>query len=87
MGANLSLGKATNDVPSHGKEVTLAFLQQHWSTNIVSFKVEPVMAETRKGVFKEDGGGASGPSIVRLVLLGRMVNLLRTRNLCFKNGG
>ena len=68
MGANLSLGKATNDVPSHGKEVTLAFLQQHWSTNIVSFKVEPVMAETRKGVFKEDGGGASGPSIVRLLL-------------------
>ena len=35
MGANLSLGKATNDVPSHGKEVTLAFLQQHWQQLVV----------------------------------------------------
>ena len=68
MGANLSLGKAVNEVPSHGKEVSLEFLQKHWSANIASFKVEPVMAETREGVFKEDGGGASGPNIVRLVL-------------------
>ncbi len=68
MGANLTLGKAVNDVPSHGKEVSLEFLQKHWSANIASLKVEPVMAETREGVFKEDGGGASGPNIVRLVL-------------------
>ena len=68
MGANLSLGKPVNDIPWHGKLVTLEFLRKHWSAEIDSFKIEPVMAETREGVFKEDGGGASGPSIIRLRL-------------------
>ena len=55
MGANLSLGKPVNDIPWHGKLVTLEFLRKHWSAEIDSFKIEPVMAETREGVFKEDG--------------------------------
>lgn len=69
MGGTISIGKSINDVPNHGKEVTIEFLHKHWSSNIESFQVEPLLAETRKGVFKEDGGGASGPSIVRLRLV------------------
>ena len=68
MGGNISIGKPQNIVPSHGNDVSLDFIQTHWSKNITAFTVEPVMAETRPGVEKPDGGGASGPSIVRLRL-------------------
>ena len=59
MGANISLGKPIEEVPEHGKQVTLEFLNKHWSENIATAQVEPVLAETREGVYKEDGGGAS----------------------------
>ena len=68
MGANISLGKPIEEVPEHGKQVTLEFLNKHWSENIATAQVEPVLAETREGVYKEDGGGASGPNIVRVLL-------------------
>ena len=59
MGANLSLGKPVNDIPWHGKLVTLEFLRKHWSAEIDSFKIEPVMAETRERVF--GGAGEQAP--------------------------
>ena len=63
MGGNISIGKPQNIVPSHGNDVSLDFIQTHWSKDITAFTVEPVMAETRPGVEKPDGGGASGPSM------------------------
>ena len=75
MGGNISLGKKTCDIPSnlpHGQEITLDFLQKYWSKDITSLKVEQLMVVTRvvdgEGIEKADGGGASGPSIVRLRL-------------------
>lgn len=55
-------------IPLTGDQITVEFLQKHWSKDIESFEVLPVMAETRPGVEKADGGGASGPSIKRLKL-------------------
>lgn len=61
--------KADNtDVPETAEEITLEFLQEHWSADIEGFEILPVMAETRPGVEKPDGGGASGPAIKRLKL-------------------
>jgi hypothetical protein len=57
-----------NELPSCGAELRLEWLQRFWSADIESFSLEQVVAETRPGVLKQDGGGASGPSIVRVAL-------------------
>ena len=55
-------------MPANSTDITLEWLHENWSHSITAFTTEPVVAETRPGVEKADGGGASGPAIVRLVL-------------------
>ena len=53
-------------LPSNAKEITLEFLQKHYSKNIKSFKISPLTAEVREGVEREDGGGISGASLAKI---------------------
>ena len=39
MGGNISIGKPQNIVPSHGNDVSLDFIQTHWSKDITAFTV------------------------------------------------
>ena len=55
-------------LPSNAKEITLEFLQKHYSKNIKSFKISPLTAEVREGVEREDGGGISGASLAKIAL-------------------
>lgn len=57
-----------NQLPKISSDVTLEWLQDVWSPDLLSVEVCPLIAETRPGVHKSDGGGASGPSICRLKL-------------------
>ena len=64
QGLQLSVG----DMPRNAGELTLKWLQDNLNGKIKGFTVEKLMAEARPGEMKEDGGGASGPSIERVHL-------------------
>jgi hypothetical protein len=63
-------------VPAHRHEITPAWLTRalrstgviSQATRVIACAQHPVMAMTLSGEVREDGGGISGPQIVRLVL-------------------
>ena len=55
-------------LPRNSHDLNLSYLQQLFSPNLAAFQIAPLMVEVTKGIVRQDGGGASGSTLIRLHL-------------------